>query len=135
MTPALRMILLNKLGPELAPPLLSANWAVSGNDATHVATFAGSTLRYQSDTTSPQLVVQAIILTIGKRYRVRIFTNAYTSGSLKTDSLGGNTVLVTAAGMSEVIGTASSTALQLTRNSINVDLTMSTVSVREYHGA
>lgn len=121
-----------RLGPELAPSFDSANWTVSGADATHVATFSAGTLRYQSDTTTPALNVRAIgILTVGKRYRA-IVTTTVASGSIKTDSFGGNTVIASASGELVIEGVASLTAFEITRNSAGVDVTFTkALSIRE----
>ncbi len=47
------------LGPELFTGNLTtgAGLVVSGTDATHIVTFGANGMRYQSDTTSPQLLV------------------------------------------------------------------------------
>lgn len=135
MNPARRLALFSRTGPELAPALVAASWGVSGNDATHVATFAGSTLRYQSDTTSPQLQVSPAqaILTVGIRYVVTVNVTAYTSGSIKTDAFVGAS-LASGLGQFRFIGTAVNTLFNITRNTTNVDLTLGSVSVRPYHG-
>lgn len=113
----------------------STGWDVVGADATHIATFSSGTLRYQSDTTSPQLIVQQnLVLTIGKTYLVEVVVSSWVSGSIKTDSFGGNTVLATGAGTWQFRVTATATSFQITRNSTNVDLTIDNVSVRELPG-
>ena len=113
----------------------ATGWDVVGADATHIATFSNGTLRYQSDTTSPQLIVQQnLVLTIGKTYLVEVVVSSWVSGSIKTDSFGGNTVLATGTGTRQFRVTATATSFQITRNSTNVDLTIDNVSIRELPG-
>ena len=126
------------LGPELVAngdfSAGNTSWTVSGNDGTHIATFSGGTLRYQSDTTSPQLnVAQADVLTIGKTYLVEVVTSAWVSGSLKTDQFG-SLVLSSGVGTTRFRAVATATSFTLTRNSANVDLTIDNISVRELPG-
>lgn len=131
-------------GSVLGPQLLAngdfaggaTGWVTTGADGTHIATFAAGTLRYQSDTLSPQLnVTQAGVLILNRVYEVTVVTSAWTSGSLKTDSLtainGGTTVFSTAAGTVTFRGIAASTDFAITRNTTNVDATIDSISIRE----
>lgn len=109
----------------------SANWSVSGTDATHTATFSAGTLRYVSDTISPQLVVQQLgILTIGKTYQVTVVISARVSGTLGSDSFSPN-ISLNSVGTFTFFVQAVSTAFVLTRFTSNVDITVDSVSVRE----
>jgi hypothetical protein len=113
----------------------STGWLVQNADATHIATFSGGTLRYQSDTTSPQLVVEQLgSLVVGRTYLVEVTTSSWTSGSIKSDSFGGNTILSTGVGTVRVRVAASSTSFQITRNTTNVDATIDNISVKELPG-
>lgn len=110
----------------------STGWAVSGEDGTHIATFATNTARYQSDTTSPQLLInQNSVLEVGKNYKITIVTSAWTSGTLKTDSFGTNDTISNAAGTITITGEAVTTTWVMTRNGTDVDTTIDSVSVRE----
>ena len=113
----------------------STGWVVSGEDATHIVTFTDGKVRYQSDTTSPVLVVQQNgALEVGKWYEVTTVVSAWAGGSIKTDSLGG-AVLATGVGTFTVRAFApASTALTIARNSANVDITIDSISVRELPG-
>ena len=107
------------------------SWTVSGADATHIATFNGDTLRYQSSTTSPQLIVaQASVLEVGKIYKITIDIETLTSGSLKVDSLGGLNI-TPSVGVSTFYATATGTTFNITRATTNVDITIDDVSVAE----
>jgi uncharacterized protein (TIGR02145 family) len=109
----------------------STGWNISGTDATHIATFAGGTLRFQSDTTSPVLSVYQINLTVGKLYRITTITTSWVSGTVKTDSFGKSNILSNAVGTTVVYGVAIDTALIITRLNVNVDLTIDSISVKE----
>jgi hypothetical protein len=107
------------------------SWSVSGENATHIATFNGSTLRYQSDTTSPQLVVaQGSVLESGKIYKITIDVDTLTSGSLKSDSLGGLNI-TPSVGVSVLYATATGTTFNITRATTNVDITINSISIKE----
>jgi hypothetical protein len=107
------------------------SWTVSGADATHIATFNGDTLRYQSSTTSPQLIVaQASVLEVGKIYKITIDIETLTSGSLKVDSLGGLNI-TPSVGVSTFYATATGTTFNITRATTNVDITIDDVSAIE----
>lgn len=111
----------------------SASWPSSGTDATHVITFSGGSMRFQSDTTSPQLTLsQTGIIQTGKTYRIVVVTSGYVSGSIKTDAIGANTVLSNGLGTITATGEAISTgSFAITRNSANVDITIDSISIRE----
>lgn len=108
-------------------------WSVVNADGSHIATFSGGTLRFQSDTTSPQLVVQQTgVLEVGKTYQVTCITDSWTSGVIKTDIFGTSDTLANSAGGTVVVtGVANSTTFSLTRNGTNVDITLASISVRE----
>lgn len=125
-------------GPDIAPALTTANWAVFNNDSTHIVTWQpGTGFRYQSDTTSPALSVQANgALVAGRWYEVTITVTNWVSGNMKTDSLG--TAAATGFGASgqgngtyRVKGKATGTSFSLTRSTTNVDLIVSAVTIRE----
>lgn len=126
--------------PQLGPELLvnggfdagQSPWTVAGSDATHIATFSGGTLRYQSDTTSPQLnVVQSNILTVGKLYEVTVVVSSRTSGSTKTDAFSPAMSFGITPGTYVYRGTSVATSFNITRGSTNVDMSFDSVSVRE----
>jgi hypothetical protein len=115
----------------------STGWTVTNSDTTHIVTFnsTAGTCRYQSDTITPVLGVnQSLKLIVGKFYEITTVCIAHTSGSIKTDVF--STALVLAAGVGTTVtyGVASSTTFSFVRNSANVDLTISSVSVRELPG-
>jgi hypothetical protein len=120
-------------GATLGPELFTANLTtgdgliVSGADATHIVTFGVGGMRYQSDTTFPILhVSKASNLVVGKKYQFTwIFTG---TGGVKTDSQTGGVYI--ASGVATNI-TASTTTWTFLRATTNVDITVSSVSVRE----
>ena len=123
-----------RLGPELIPGTSSTlmrrgDWSVSGEDATHIVTDVAGGIRYESDTTMPQLSMIAVgILDIGTEYRVVVSGLSDASGSTKTDSFAGN-IIPLSNGTFDV--TASSTAFNITRNTINVDTEIGAISIKE----
>lgn len=122
-----------KLGPELivnGSPLAAGGWTVTGADTTHLATFANGKLRYQSDTTSPQLNVLQNVATVGKRYLVVAVVSAAAGGSIKTD-LGAPLGTFTSVGTYRYTITATNVTFNLTRASAGVDITIDKISVRE----
>lgn len=121
------------LGPELVTngsfAASGSGWTVTGADTTHIATFNGSTLRYQSDTTSPQLSVsQTLALVVGVTYQFTFVVSAFTSGTMKADTAPGMTF--TGIGTYTFIRQAVNNNLNLTRATTNVDMTLDSVSVR-----
>lgn len=121
-------------GPELALALSAAGWTVFGQDATHIATFSGGTLRYQSDTTSPQLNVSvADQFVVGKSYEVVIIIAGGGTGLLKTDA--GTSVPQFPPGVTRFIFNPTSPTFNLTRGTSAVDLTVTNISVRELPGS
>jgi hypothetical protein len=109
----------------------SASWTVSGTDSTHIATFSNGTLRYQSDTTSPQLIVaQASVLQTGRLYKITVNVTTLTSGYVKVDSLGGLNI-TPSAGTNIFYKTATGTTFNITRGTTNVDVTIDSISVVE----
>jgi hypothetical protein len=125
-----------RLGPELMPSGYfdvspPAGRSVSSADATHIVTFSGGTMRYQSDTVTPQLTLTyANILTIGRTYEITVTPSAYVSGSINTSQLG---VLVLANSINPrtVTGVATAVNFVITRASTNVDLTLARISLRQ----
>lgn len=115
-----------------------ASWGVSGADATHTVTFENGAMRYQSDTTSPQLsVAQGSVLTVGAWYEVVVTVSAWVSGALKSDSLSGvgaAPVVGSAVGTFRFIGRAIVSTFSLTRNAANTDITIDSISIRELPG-
>jgi hypothetical protein len=123
-----------RLGPELMPvgyfDAVLGSRSVTGTDATHIVTFSGGTMRFQSDTTTPQLIVTwSNLMQIGMTYEITVTPSAYVSGSIKTDQLG-TLVLANSASPRTVTGVALSQSLSITRNSTNVDLTLASISLR-----
>lgn len=106
-------------------------WTVGGTDVTHIITFGTGSMRFQSDTTSPQLnVSQSGILTVGKSYELIINVAAYASGLMKTDAFAlGN--FINRAGEIKVTATAVTTNFNLTRGGTGVDITVSSISIKE----
>lgn len=112
----------------------ATSWILAGADATHIATFAGGTLRYQSDTMSPQLVVaQLSALVIGRWYEVTFVISAWVSGTIKAEGL---SVIPPVSGVGTYThrGTALAPTLSITRSSANVDVTIDSISVKELFG-
>lgn len=120
-------------GPELALPLVPANWAVINTDATHLVTWGAGSFRYQCDTFSPSLTVQKSgLLTVGKAYKVEITVTAYVSGSLKSDSSLG--IIVNGLGKFSFTIVAANQSFNLYRNAAVTDLTVSGISIKEVTG-
>jgi hypothetical protein len=113
-------------------------WTVTGEDATHIATFSGGQFRYQSDTTTPVLnVTQSGVLTIGRWYYVEVDIATRVSGSMYLVGLTGSgpgTSVVFNPGITRFVAMANNTAVSLARNTANVDITFNGVSIRELPG-
>lgn len=111
----------------------AASWTVSGADATHIATFTGTALRYQSDTTTPSLFVSQMgVVTLGKLYRLVVVCSSWTSGTL--DGRVGNTPMPTINGVGTFTADlvcAGNTNVVLTRFTANVDMVIDSISVKE----
>lgn len=121
---------------EITPALEAANWSVTGTDATHVVTWSNGTMRYQSDTATPALTVtRASLLTVGETYEISCTVSAYTSGSIKTSSFASELNLGAQAGTVRYISAATSADFAMLRNDVNVDLTVSSLSIREVPGS
>lgn len=104
------------------------DWTVLGEDGTHVLSVVAGGIQYQSDTTSPVLQLrQGGVLVSGHTYQIEVDTSAFVSGSLKTDP---SIIVSTGVGTVTETFVASSNMLALYRNSTNVDLTISRVSVK-----
>lgn len=125
-------------GANVALPFNATNWTVTGADGTHIVTFSNGTMHYQSDTTTPVLQAQQIGGTVsGQWYEITAICSAWTSGSLKMDvatASGGSIVLAAGVGTVRAIVQASGNSLNLYRNSTNVDLTLSSLTVRQVSG-
>lgn len=131
------------LGPELLVNgdfgAGATGWTVTGADGTHIATFSGGTLRYQSGATSPQLLIQntgAPAIVANRQYRVVVVCSAWTSGAVKCDGLlvgGSPVVLASASGTFTHICTSVGVAqlFAFSRVAANVDLTLDSISVRQ----
>lgn len=142
--PPVGLLLDNRLGLARGPERLingdfaagGNNWTVSGADATHIATFSGGTLRFQSDTTSPVMLVQQPgAMVIGRWYEITVTVSAWVSGSLKSDNfVQAGLPLASGAGVYKVIGLSSGTTFAFLRASANVDLTIDSISIREVLG-
>ena len=129
-------------GLALGPQVLANNdfsagatsWLRQNEDGTHILTFTGGTLRFQSDTTSPILQLSQIeVLVVGKTYEVTTITSAWTSGSIKTDSFGQH-VLSTGVGTTVLRLVAVRSDFRVVRDSPNVDITLDSISIRLLSG-
>lgn len=116
----------------------STGWTITGTDATHIVTFSGGTMRYQSDTTTPALtLLQTAILTTGRTYEVTLVVTAYGGGNMKSDNLGvpvQGGFGITGVGTFKAIGTATSSNMNFARTTANTDITFESISVREIPG-
>ena len=116
----------------------SAGWSVSGADATHVVTFAGGTMRYQSDTTSPVLSLSnpgGTLLGAGKTYEIVVdVVSVISNGGVKSDMFPG-IVFASAAGIQKFRAVClSNSTFAVYRNDVGVDVTINSISVREIPG-
>jgi hypothetical protein len=111
----------------------STAWSVSGTDATHIATFSGGTLRYQSDTTSPVLTIGQSVFTVGKWYEVTTVCSAHTSGAVRTVGHD-NATIADGVGTKVVRVLATQATFSILRVGTNVDLTIDSVSIKELPG-
>jgi hypothetical protein len=113
----------------------STGWTLSGQDATHVLTFSGGTVRYQSDTTSPVMqLAQVFSATASAWYLVEIVISNYVSGSLKFDSDFGDVAVPAAVGTHRFYFKRDSGGFSLYRNSANVDITIDSISIKRVQG-
>ena len=110
----------------------STGWSVSGTDATHIATFSGGTLRFQSDTTTPALTIsQPNVMTVGETYTATFTLSSYTSGLLKSDYFNLAPVVSSTTSLTRTItGVAVSTSFGFTRSTTNVDVTLDSISLK-----
>lgn len=126
------------LQSNVAPPFVvgGTGWTVSGNDGTHIITFGADSMRYQSDTTSPVLSLSVSgLLVQGQYYEITTNVTTYVSGSLKIDGFGGaGAVVANALGIKKTVFQALGTTLQIVRNSTNVDMTLSSIILKEIPG-
>ena len=108
----------------------ATGWTVSGNDGTHIATFSGGTLRFQSDTTSPTLLVNnSFSMTAGAWYQITTVCSAWTSGTVKENNT--NVAMASGVGTTVVVAKALySDFAGLTRSGTNVDLTIDSISIK-----
>lgn len=144
--PPVGLLLDKRLGLVSGPELLTngsfdagaTGWTVVGQDATHIVTFSGGQMRYQSDTTTPALsVLQSGVLTIGKWYVVEVDVAARVSGSMYLTGVTGaglSTSVFFSPGVTRLILLASATTLGVARNNANVDITLNSISLRELSG-
>lgn len=114
----------------------STGWNTSGADSTHILTFNGGTLRYQSDTTSPVLLVsQNGSMTPGRWYEITTTISSWVSGSIKSDAFAQTSlVLASGVGVYKVTGLCTSGSFSFSRNTTNVDLTIDSISIKEVLG-
>ncbi len=112
----------------------ATGWTVSGNNGTHVATFSGGTLRFQSDTTSPTLLVNnSFSMTAGAWYQITTVCSAWTSGTVKENNT--NVAIASGVGTTVVVAKALySDFAGLTRSGTNVDLTIDSISIKPLPG-
>lgn len=125
------------LGPEIARPLVAGNWVVTGADATHIATFNNGTLRYQSGTTAPQLIISDPSITVpAGTYLVTVVCSAWVSGGIKVFENTGGVLNIGGVGTftARITIAAPTNAMNLSRTTANVDLTISSISVKAIAG-
>lgn len=112
-----------------------SGWSVRGADATHIVTFSGGALRFQSDTTTPQLTVwQTIGAQPGRIYEVTVVCSAWVSGSVKIFESALGQLVVSGVGTFRARMQTPGVSFAITRNSGDVDLTLDSVSLREIPG-
>ena len=115
----------------------ATGWTVVNADATHIVTFAGGSMRYQSDTTTPALQVVTSVGTLpaGKTYQVEAVCSKWASGSVKLFDTANGTLVVNGVGKFTARITAQGgTQVVILRSSANVDLTLDSISVHELPG-
>lgn len=128
------------LGPELVSNGTfdsSEGWTIANSDATHVATFSDGTLRYLSDTTTPQLLVRSnYTISAGKTYAVTVSVSNYVSGQLRVEIGGVAQAIPIGAGIKTfyVLSVTSNSVLTITRQTSGVDITLDNISVKELYG-
>lgn len=111
-----------------------ANWNVVGADGTHIVTFDGTTCRFQSGTTTPQLIVtQNAVMVVGRRYQITVVVSAAAlPAGIKSDAFTGGPLLAPGTpGTYVVQGFALTTQFSFTRNAANVDMTIDSISIRQ----
>lgn len=111
----------------------SQYWTVSNANETHVVTFADGKMRYQSDTTTQQLIVSQVAVEVGKTYEVTVVVSQVVSGALKIEWVG-NQLTFGTVGVHRAIMKSSSVSVAVTRSTTNVDMTIDSISVRELPG-
>lgn len=110
----------------------ATGWTVVNADATHIVTFASGTMRYQSDTTTPNLTVSnSSALLTSRLYRLQTTVTSYTGGTIG-DAAGPQ--LAKALGVSYSYRQVAGTTFVMQRFSSNVDLTLGSVSAKEVSG-
>lgn len=110
----------------------SAGWSVANADATHLATFDGSTCRYQSDTAAPVCIVtnsSGAVMQAGRRYRITVTATAYGGGGIRSDRAGGLIAAANGVTVTDVTCPATGT-FNFYRNSALADITIDSISVR-----
>lgn len=121
---------------ELAPAFVvgGTGWTVSNNDATHVITFGAGSMRFQADTAATVLTLSKPgILTVGKMYEVSVVVSAAVRGEAKVVIAAEELVFSSVGAFTKRL-VANTTDFVLYRNSADVDLTLSSISVREIPG-
>ena len=111
-------------------------WSVTGADATHIVTFANNQMRYQSDTTSPNLfAINGPSLVAGKTYEVTVNTVAVANtGGIKSDQFA-NVVFGAAVGVAVYkIVCGAGNPFSIYRNATNIDVTFSSISIKLLDG-
>ena len=103
-----------------------SGWTIGGTDGTHTITWVSGEAHYESDTTSPLLFMQQIILTVGLNYKAKVYNNII-SQNLQLTGLGVN---ILTSGDNEIIATSDATTLIFKRNAVNTDVYIDNVSVK-----
>jgi hypothetical protein len=109
----------------------ATGWTVTGEDGTHIATFAAGTMRYQSDTTSPVLSVSQTAVTSGKTYRCVVVVSARPGAGTISVTVGGVALSLISVGTFSATMLAANTLVEFKRTAANVDITIDSISVRE----
>ena len=114
----------------------STGWNVFNTDATHIVTFSGGTLRYQSDTQTPVCYFSnGPALVVGKMYELTIDTAASNGAGLLSDQLQVGLAFGGLAGIKTYRTVCKSAgAFNLYRSGNNVDVTLNAISVKEIPG-
>lgn len=111
----------------------STGWTVANADGTHIVTFSGGAMRYQSGTASPVLTVsQANVAIANGLYRLTTECTIRTSGEVKVDSVTGSASIHGAtSGTYERFYASLNTSFSILRNTTNVDVTLDSVRLEK----